>query len=42
MTSILSDIGADMMKTGMLATREVIEAVAEARDRACPETAHVG
>ena len=31
MTSIFSDIGADMMKTGMLATREVIEAVAEAR-----------
>ena len=37
MTSILSDIGADMMKTGMLATREVIEAVAEARDRLAPK-----
>ena len=36
MTSILSDIGADMMKTGMLATREVIEAVAEARDKLAP------
>ena len=32
MTSILSDIGADMMKTGMLATRAVIEAVAQVRD----------
>lgn len=28
--SILSDIGTDMVKTGMLATRDVIEAVAEA------------
>ena len=37
MTSILSDIGADMMKTGMLATREVIEAVAEARDKLAPK-----
>ena len=32
MTSILSDIGADIMKTGMLATRAVIEAVAQVRD----------
>lgn len=37
MTSILSDIGADIMKTGMLATREVIEAVAEARDKLAPK-----
>ena len=37
MTSILSDIGADMMKTGMLATREVIEAVAEALDKLAPK-----
>lgn len=37
MTSILSDIGADMMKTGMLATREVIEAVAEQRSHLAPQ-----
>jgi hydroxymethylpyrimidine/phosphomethylpyrimidine kinase len=37
MTSILSDIGADMMKTGMLATREVIEAVAEQRSDLAPQ-----
>ena len=37
MTSILSDIGADMMKTGMLATREVIEAVDEARAALSPK-----
>ena len=36
MTSILSDIGADIMKTGMLATRPIIEAIAEARDRLAP------
>jgi hydroxymethylpyrimidine/phosphomethylpyrimidine kinase len=34
MTSILSDIGADIMKTGMLATRPIIEAVAQKRDEA--------
>lgn len=37
MTSILSDIGADIMKTGMLATRAVIEAVCEARDALAPK-----
>ena len=37
MTSILTDIGADMMKTGMLATRPVIEAVAEARSQLAPQ-----
>ena len=34
MQSVLSDMGADIIKTGMLATREVIEAVAQARDEA--------
>ena len=37
MTSILSDIDADIIKTGMLATRATIEAVAEARDRLAPK-----
>ena len=37
MTSVLSDIGADVMKTGMLATRAVIEAVAEARATLAPK-----
>jgi hydroxymethylpyrimidine/phosphomethylpyrimidine kinase len=37
MTSILSDIDADILKTGMLATRATIEAVAEARDRLKPK-----
>lgn len=36
MRSVLGDIGADMMKTGMLATRPVIEAVAEARATLAP------
>jgi len=36
MRSVLGDIGADMMKTGMLATRPVIEAVAEARATLTP------
>ena len=37
MASVLSDIGADIMKTGMLATRAVIEAVAEARATLAPD-----
>lgn len=37
MTSILSDIDADILKTGMLASRATIEAVAEARDRLKPQ-----
>ena len=36
MRSVLGDIGTDMMKTGMLATRPVIEAVAEARATLAP------
>jgi hydroxymethylpyrimidine/phosphomethylpyrimidine kinase len=36
MRSVLGDIGADIMKTGMLATRPIIEAVAEARDALHP------
>lgn len=37
MRSVLSDIGADIMKTGMLATRRIIEAVAEARAGLAPQ-----
>ncbi len=36
MTSVLSDIGADIMKTGMLANRPIIEAVAAARAQLAP------
>ena len=37
MTSILSDIGADCMKTGMLASRAVIETVVETRAELAPK-----
>lgn len=36
MSSVLSDIGADIMKTGMLANRPIIEAVAAARAQLAP------